>query len=109
MSEDPVEFITGCPIVTCSRANNANDPCHWTHEKCGSYETIDNEGMIRCKKCGKLGCFVELQYKCRLHDNFHEPKTEQEFSAMLSVISSLPGVSRGFTRNLMKIVLDKCK
>ena len=45
MSEQ-IEFITGCPIVTCPRANNANDPCHWVHSNCGSHETTDDEGMI---------------------------------------------------------------
>ena len=107
MSEK-VEFITGCSIVTCPRANNANDQCHWVHSNCGSHETIDNEGMIWYKKCGLLEWFVELEYKCRLHDTYYSPKTIQEFSAMLSVLSSLPDVSRPFTKKLLAIVQEKC-
>ena len=59
-------------------------------------------------KNGLLGCFVELEYKCRLHDIYYSPKTIQEFSAMLSVLSSLPDVSRPFTKQLLAIVQEKC-
>lgn len=107
MSEK-VEFITACPILTCPRSRDINDPCHWVHSSCDYHETIDDEGMIRCKRCGLLGCFIQLEYKCRLHDTFYSPKTEQEFSAMLSILSTLPGVSRPFTKKLMKIVCERC-
>jgi len=110
MSEElkEVPFITGCPILSCPRSKNKDDPCHWTHNECGLYETINDQGIIYCNGCGSLGCFIQLEYKCRLHDNYYSPKSIQEFSAMLSILSDLPGVSRAFTKKLLKIVYEKC-
>ena len=102
-----IPFVTGCPVLDCPRSKNKDDKCYWTHSECGSFETINDEGMIRCKKCGNIGLFVELEYKCRLHDDYYSPTTIQEFSAMLSILSDLSG-DRNFMKKLNKIVNDKC-
>ena len=107
MSEE-VPFITSCPLITCSRNNNPKDPCHWKHVECGSDETINDEGIVRCKRCGSLGCFIEQEYNCGLHDIGYSPKTIQECAGMLSTLRVLTGASRNFIKKLMMIVYDKC-
>ena len=106
MSEE-VPFVTGCPVLSCPRAKNKNDPCYWTHSSCGSYETINDEGMIKCKKCGNLGLFIELVYQCRLHDDYYTPSTIQEYSAMLSILADL-SANRNMMKKLLKLVNDRC-
>ena len=106
MSEE-VPFVTGCPILSCPRSKNINDPCYWKHSKCGSSETINDEGMIKCKKCGNLGLFIELEYQCRLHDDYYTPGNIKEYSAMLSILSEL-SAGRNMIKKLMKLVADRC-
>lgn len=107
MSEE-VPFVTGCPITSCRRYKNKYDPCYWKHSKCGSSETINDEGMIKCKKCGNLGLFIELEYQCRLHDDYYTPSTIQEYSAMLSILSDLTTANRYMMKKLTKLVADRC-
>lgn len=102
-----IPFVTGCPVLSCPRSKNKDDKCYWKHSECGSSETINDEGMIRCKKCGNIGLFVELEYKCRLHDDYYSPTTIQEFSAMLSILADLSG-DRNFMKKLNRILSEKC-
>ena len=106
MSEE-VPFVTGCPVLSCPRSKNKNDPCYWKHSTCGSSETINDEGMIKCKKCGNLGLFIELEYQCRLHDDYYTPCTIQEYSAMLSILADL-SANRNMMKKLTKLVADRC-
>ena len=110
MSDDQKEipFVTGCPVLTCPRAQDKNDPCYWKHSECHSSETINDKGMVRCTKCGDLGLFVDLEYKCRLHDDYYNPKSVKELSAMLSIVATLPG-GESFSIKLLELIMKKKK
>lgn len=41
-----IDFQSGCPAAECSNIKNL---LTWHHQDCGVTETIDSEGVVRCK------------------------------------------------------------
>jgi hypothetical protein len=96
MSE--LDFITGCPISGC---DNARSKLAWTHDNCGSKEKINDQGIVRCIKCGNLGEFFLLKYKCSRHNGF-QYGNYSAFSAALSVLAEYePDFSSKLTDKLL--------
>lgn len=80
-----VDFESGCPVAGCS---NNKTLLRWTHHNCGAYETIDSEGIVKCKNGHNLGPFFSLKYKCEGHDNVFKHGRYQAFLAALSICSN---------------------
>ena len=87
-----INFIAGCPIKGCP---NKKEEIHWVHNKniCGYYETIDEDGFIRCNNGHELGYFYELEYRCYGHHDFKTSNIYQSYYSMLSILSDIPGNS----------------
>ena len=97
MSE--IDFITGCPISGCG---NSDKKLVWTHADCGNKETINDQGIVRCIKCGNLGEFFLLKYKCDRH-NGYQYGNYTAFAAALSVLAKF---NVEFSVKLTKKLLD---
>ena len=41
-----IDFQSGYPVAGCSNIKNL---LAWHHQDCGATETIDSEGVVRCK------------------------------------------------------------
>jgi hypothetical protein len=62
-----IYLISPCPVQDCV---NKNKMYRWTHVKCGGGRlSLNDEGMLRCVKCGKKGKFVDFRFDCGDHDS----------------------------------------
>ena len=62
-----IYFISPCPVQDCV---NKNKMYRWTHVKCGGGRlSLNDEGMLRCLKCGKKGKFIDFRFNCGDHDS----------------------------------------
>ena len=77
MSE--IDFITGC--------KNEKSKLAWNHNECGNKEKINDQGIIRCIKCGNLGEFFLLKYEFSRH-NCSKYGNYNTFEAALSVLAT---------------------
>ena len=99
MSEE-VDFICGCPSKGCT---NEKSNIHWTCSKCGSYEKINEEGIVRCLKSNCLKCpLVRLNFKCGVHTDQREFDEQSVYKVVGQISNS--GVGRSFLRNLRKAI-----
>ena len=82
-----VDFESGCPVTGCS---NKNTLLTWHHHECGATETIDCEGVVRCRKDHNLGEFFLLKYSCggQDHNNGFQYGSYSAFLAALSICSN---------------------
>ena len=80
-----IDFESGCPVAGCSNNRNL---LTWQHHGCGSTETIDCEGVVRCKSGHELGEFFLLKYSCRGHQNGFQFGSYSQFLAALSICSN---------------------
>ena len=109
MSEE-IDLICGCPAIGC---NNENQEIHWRHTKCGTYEKINDEGIVRCLKDNCLKCpIVCIPFKCGAHDDYSKFDAQKAFRILgqLSNIAYMNGLGRNFNRKLRKsldLLLDK--
>lgn len=94
-----VDFESGCPVGGCSNNKNL---LTWHHDDCGDTETIDCEGVVRCKSGHRLGEFFLLKYSCGGHQNGFQYGSYSAFLAALSICSNF-GADFAFklTRKLM--------
>jgi hypothetical protein len=80
-----VDFESGCPVALCS---NSKSLLTWHHHKCGATETIDSEGIVKCRKGHNLGEFFLLRYNCEGHNNGFQYGSYSAFLAALSICSN---------------------
>ena len=100
MSE--IDFITGCPIAGC---DNASSKLVWTHKKCGNKEKINDQGIVRCIKCGNLGEFFLLRYNCDRHNGYQYGN----YTAFAAALSVLANFNVDFSVKLTEKLLDAVK
>ena len=62
-NENEKIFMTGCPVKDCS---NKGKLYKWVHE-CGASETIDRNGIVKCKNNHMVGEFYTFRYSCGSH------------------------------------------
>ena len=60
-----IDFISPCPADQCK---NKNKRYRWTHNQCGGRLKLNDEGMLRCLKCGKKEGFSDFRFNCGDHD-----------------------------------------
>lgn len=84
MSNLKIDFISGCPVNDCL---NKNSKITWRHHNCGYRETIDSEGIVRCRNGHTLGEFFRLKYKCDGHSNGFQYGSFSAFCSALSIIA----------------------
>ena len=60
-----IDFIYPCPADQCK---NKNKIYRWTHNQCGGRLKLNDEGMLRCLKCGKKEEFLDFRFDCGDHD-----------------------------------------
>ena len=94
------DFISGCPVAGCS---NNKTLLTWHHHNCGATETIDSDGVIRCKSGHNLGEFFLLKYNCGGHSNGFQYGSYSFFLAALSICSNF---GADFAANLTAKLLD---
>ena len=102
-----INFIAGCPVKGCP---NRKEEIHWRHntDKCGSYETIDDDGYVKCK-CGHyVGYFYKIYYRCSGHHDYQLGENYQSYYSMLSIISDIPGNSE-FVDKLIDVLQEQRK
>ena len=80
-----VDFESGCPVAGCS---NNKSLLTWHHHDCGATETIDSEGVVRCRNGHNLGEFFLLKYSCGGHNNGFQYGSYSAFLAALSICSN---------------------
>ena len=102
MSEE-VDFICGCPVEGCT---NTDDMIRWTCSKCGSYEKINEEGIVRCLKSNCLKCpLVCLNFKCAAHNDRRKFDPFSAFKVVGQISNlDLSEAGREFKRNLRKAI-----
>ena len=62
-------FRCMCPVLNCSNTNTI----YWQHSTCsGSEETIDTEGDVKCKGCGRKDFIMNWGYNCAEHKNGYQ-------------------------------------
>ena len=93
-----VDFISGCPVQGCS---NNKTSIHWEHSGCGGHETISEEGIIRCTRCGTKGIFLDWRFNCGNHD--YQKGSLQGFLNAITILGNL-NVSPLFLLKLTKSV-----
>ena len=79
-----INFESGCPVVRCP---NFRRLIKWRHHDCGATETIDSEGIVRCKNGHNLGEFFLLEYSCGMHTNDFRSGSYSQFLANISICS----------------------
>lgn len=99
-----VDFESGCPVGGCSNNKNL---LIWHHDNCGATETIDCEGVVKCRNGHKLGEFFLLKYLCGGHENGFQYGSYSAFLAALSICSNF-GADFAFklTQKLMDAYRD---
>ena len=60
-----IDFISPCPVQECV---NKNRMYKWTHNQCGGRLKLNDEGMVRCLKCGTKEEFIDFRLNCGDHD-----------------------------------------
>lgn len=78
-------FESNCPVRGCSNNRNL---LTWHHHDCGATETIDQEGIVKCKDGHELGEFFLLKYSCEGHSNGFRYGNFSQFLAALSICSN---------------------
>ena len=61
-----IDFIAACPVQECINKNKWHK---WLHDKCGGRFKLNDEGMLRCLKCGTQGPFADWSFNCGDHDD----------------------------------------
>lgn len=95
-----IDFISGCPVSGCK---NNKEKLVWEHYNCNYKETIDSEGIVRCKNGHTLGEFFLLKYRCGGHDNGFQYGSYSQFAAALSIIAEF---NADFSAKLTAKLLD---
>ena len=98
-----VDFESGCPVGGCPYNRNL---LVWHHDKCGATETIDCEGVVKCRKGHTLGEFFLLKYLCRGHNNGFQ---YGDYSAFLAALSICSNFGADFAFKLTQKLLDAYK
>lgn len=101
MSEEEVDFVSGCPIAGCPKALSA---CYWRHYLCDEYEKINSYGNVRCYGGDFLGCFVQLKYKCDSGHHSFEGGDWDNFNIAISILFKMKNVSRDFKKKLREVI-----
>ena len=91
-----IDFKSPCPVEECK---NNSRVIRWTHQNCGGYEKITNQGTIQCLKCGTDGLFTDWRFNCGDHD-FKEASA-QGFCHALSIMAQLDTKNQLFIVTLM--------
>jgi hypothetical protein len=81
-----IDFISPCPVDQCK---NKNKIYRWTHNQCGGKLSLNNEGMLRCLKCGKKEELVDSRFNCGDHD--YEECSAQGVAHALGVMAQQAG------------------
>ena len=98
-----VDFESGCPVGGCK--NNIS-LLTWHHSDCGATETIDCEGVVRCRKNHTLGEFFLLKYACGGHSNGLQ---YGDYSAFLAALSICSNFGADFAFKLTQKLMDAYK
>ena len=93
-----IDFECGCPVAGCP---NNKELLKWTHDDCGASETIDSEGIVKCKNGHNLGEFFSFKYSCREHDSKYG-----SYSAFLAALSICSNFGAEFAFKLTKKLLN---
>lgn len=101
-----IEFISGCPVNGCS---NNKSKLTWHHHNCGYTETIDSEGIVRCKNGHNLGEFFLLTYKCAYHSNYFSYISELNYTGFMSAISVIAEFNPDLSAKLAEKLLKRYK
>ena len=101
MSEE-VDFICGCPVKGCT---NEKSNIHWTCSKCGSYEKINEEGIVRCLKSNCLKCpLVCLNFKCEAHNDRREFDPFSAYRVLAQISCNIDEAGRHFLLSLRRAI-----
>jgi hypothetical protein len=98
-----VDFESGCPVGGCK---NNRSLLTWHHHDCGATETIDCEGVVRCRKNHTLGEFFLLKYSCGGHNNGLQ---YGDYSAFLAALSICSNFGADFAFKLTQKLMDAYK
>jgi hypothetical protein len=79
-----VDFISPCPVQQCV---NKQKSYRWIHTDCGGREKLNDEGNLRCLKCGKVGPFIDWKFNCGDHD--YEKASAQGIAHALAVMAQI--------------------
>ena len=78
-----MDFIMGCPVKGCSKNKEL---ITWRCE-CGETETIDSDGIVKCKKGHNNGEFFRIRYDCK-DGHGHQYGGFSSFLAAISICSN---------------------
>lgn len=98
MSEE-IWFTCPCPVSGCKNREYAYE---WKHTKCGSYEKLNSNGILRCIGCGENGPLIDWEFNCGNHG--YESASLQGLLACFSIMGKVTGASKSFLVNLAKSV-----
>ena len=104
-----IDFESGCPVGGCSNNKNL---LTWHHDDCGDTETIDCEGVVRCKSGHRLGEFFLLKYSCDRHQNgfqYGSYGSYGSYSGFLAALSICLNFRADFAFKLTQKLMDAYK
>ena len=99
-----VDFVSPCPVEGC---RNNQTSYRWSHQGCGGYEKITNQGKIYCLKCGADWLITDQKFSCGAHDRKYA--SELGLCRAISVMAQLDPKNQKFFSSLMPKVLEQFK
>ena len=100
-----IDFISPCPVQDCV---NKNKFYRWTHNQCGGRRlSLNDEGMLRCLKCGKKGKFVDFRFNCGDH-NYKECSAQgAAHSVAVMAQTSVEKSQQRFIAKVTKVIMNQ--
>ena len=91
---DETRFRSLCPVLDCPNTKII----YWKHATCSNgEETIDTEGDIKCKECGRKDFIMNWRYSCGEHKNgFQYPdraKAGKIFGALMGLATDVAEIA----------------
>ena len=96
-----IDFECGCPVAGCP---NNKKLLKWNHDDCGATETIDSEGIVKCRNGHNLGEFFSFKYSCGEHDSKYG-----SYPAFLAALSICSNFDAEFAFKLTQKLMDAYK
>ena len=97
-----IDFKSPCPVEECK---NNSTVYTWTHQNCGGYKKITNQGRIYCCKCNGGGLLIDQTFNCGAHDSKYP--SAQGLVHALTVMAQLDPNNQLFFAMLMKAVSEQ--
>ena len=81
-----IDFTSPCPVQECIHKDKIYK---WTHNQCGGRLKLNNEGMLRCLKCGKKEKLIDFKFNCGDHN--YNKCSKQGIAHSFSLMSQIVG------------------